>query len=179
MELLLSSIDFEARLLIFAVAAARSQGSLAHFCDGFIGGLSCGAEVLGGTVFDITTIAVEARQDKALSRDGPDGPEWLLLGCFASECRAVRIAAASPITYVGPNTAPILLIAGTEHTTVRYQRAPEMAEKLKAAGVPHELIVLPGLNLSFIGKTEHTREANLKALDATFRYFGQTMKDSR
>jgi dienelactone hydrolase len=42
---------------------------------------------------------------------------------------------------------------------------------LKAAGVPHELIVIPGVDHVFIGKTpDETREANLKALDATFRF---------
>ncbi|MGO8925717.1 MAG: hypothetical protein ACLQU3_02305 [Limisphaerales bacterium] len=51
-----------------------------------------------------------------------------------------------------------------------------MAEKLKAAGVEHELIVLPGINHSFIGKTpEQTRDANLKALDATFRFIDKTI----
>ena len=35
----------------------------------------------------------------------------------------------------------------------------------------HGLVVLPGINHSFIGKTpEQTRDANLKALDATFRH---------
>ena len=53
-----------------------------------------------------------------------------------------------------------------------------MAERLKAAGVPHELIVIPDVDHGFIGKTpEQTREANLKALDATFRFIDKTMNN--
>lgn len=70
----------------------------------------------------------------------------------------------------------MLLIVGTEDTTGPYQQTLEMAEKLKAAGVKHELIVLPGINHSFIGKIpQQTRDANLKALDATFRFIDQTI----
>jgi acetyl esterase/lipase len=51
-----------------------------------------------------------------------------------------------------------------------------MAEKLKAAGVPNELIVIPGVDHAFIGKTlEQTREVNLKALAATFQFIDKTM----
>jgi len=47
---------------------------------------------------------------------------------------------------------------------------------LVAAGVKHELIVLPGVNHSFIGKTPgQTRDANLKALAATFQFIDQTI----
>jgi hypothetical protein len=51
-------------------------------------------------IFDIATIAVQARREKALSRDVPDAPEWRLLGCFARKCNSGQIAAASPVTYV-------------------------------------------------------------------------------
>jgi dipeptidyl aminopeptidase/acylaminoacyl peptidase len=72
---------------------------------------------------------------------------------------------------------PMLLITGTEDKTVPYQQTLEMAEKLKAAGVPHQLMVLPSVDHGLLGKTpEQTREANLKALDATFRFIDRTMK---
>ena len=74
----------------------------------------------------------------------------------------------------------MLLIVGSEDTLVPYQQTGEMAEKLKAAGAPVELIVLPGLNHSFIGKTpEQTRDGNLKALDATFHFIDKTLKNER
>jgi acetyl esterase/lipase len=50
--------------------------------------------------FDFATIATQASEDKAKTRNIPDAPEWRMLGCFASECKNGQIAAASPITYV-------------------------------------------------------------------------------
>jgi acetyl esterase/lipase len=129
-------------------------------------------------VFDIATIAAQARQDKAMSRDVADAPEWKLLGCFATECKKGEIAAASPVTYVDAKSPPMLLIAGSEDKTVPYHQTLEMADKLKAAGVAPELIVIPGVHHGFVGKTlEETRDANLKALDATFRFIDKTMKN--
>ncbi len=127
-------------------------------------------------VFDMATIADQSRQDKAMSRDVPDAPEGQLLGCFGNKCKQEQIAAASPVTYVDRNDPPMLLIVGTEDTMVPYHQTLEMAEKLKAAGVKHELIVLPGINHSFIGKTpDQTRDANLKALAATFQFIDRTI----
>jgi acetyl esterase/lipase len=130
-------------------------------------------------VFDFATIAAQAREGKGLiSRDVADAPEWRMLGCFAKECKQGQIAAASPVTYVDAKNPPLLLIVGAEDKIVPYHQTLEMAEKLKAAGVPHELMVIPGVDHGFIGKTlEQTREANLKALDATFRFIDKTMKN--
>jgi hypothetical protein len=45
-----------------------------------------------------------------------------------------------------------------------------------AAGVKHEIIVLSGIDHSFIGKTpEQTRDANLQALSATFQFIDRTI----
>ena len=130
-------------------------------------------------VFDFATIAAQAREGKGpISRDVADAPEWKMLGCFAKECKQEQIAAASPVTYVDPKNPPLLLIVGAEDKIVPYHQTLEMAEKLKAAGVPHELIVIPGVDHGFMGKTlQQTREANLKALDATFRFIDKTMKN--
>jgi acetyl esterase/lipase len=90
------------------------------------------------------------------------------------QCNPGQIAAASPVTYVEAKDPPMLLIGGT----VPCHQTLEMAERLKAAGVPHELMVIPGVDHVFIGKTpEETREANLKALDATFRFIDRTMNN--
>jgi len=132
--------------------------------------------VTGYGVFDMATIATQARQDEAMSRDVPDAPEWRLLGCFAKECKQEQIAAVSPVTYVDAKDPSMLLIVGTEDKTVPYHQTLEMAEKLKAAGVPNELIVIPGVDHVFIGKTsEQTRKANLKALAVTFQFIDKTM----
>lgn len=131
-------------------------------------------------VFNLATIAEQARTAKAMSRDAPEAPEWLLLGCHASKCEPRQIASASPVTYVDRADPPMLLIVGTEDTTVPHQQTLEMSEKLNAAGVKHELILFAGVGHSLLGKTpEQTREANLRALEATFRFIDQTIgKDS-
>ena len=128
-------------------------------------------------VFDMTTIADQARKANAAPRDVADAPEWQLLGCFGTKkCKPRQLAAASPVTYIDANTPPILLIAGTDDTTVPHAQTLEMADKLKAAGVHSELVVLPGINHSFVGKTpEATRDASVKALAATFVFIDQTI----
>ncbi|MBV9032984.1 MAG: prolyl oligopeptidase family serine peptidase [Acidobacteriaceae bacterium] len=62
-----------------------------------------------------------------------------MLGYFAAKCNHGQIAAASPVTYVNSNTPPMLLTVGSEDRTVPYHQSLEMAEKLKAAEVPHKL----------------------------------------
>jgi acetyl esterase/lipase len=127
-------------------------------------------------VFDIAPIAARAKEARAMSRDVPQAPEWQLLGCFGRKCSSKQIAAASPVTYVDRTAPPMLLITGDADTTAPYRQTLEMAEKLKGAGVEHELIVFPGINHGFIGRTpEQTRDANLKALDATFRFIDRTI----
>jgi acetyl esterase/lipase len=128
-------------------------------------------------VFDMATIAAQAKQDGAFSRDVADTPEWRVVGCFASECRNGQMAAASPVTYVDAKTPPMLLIVGDADKTVPYHQTLEMEQRLKAAGVAHELMVIPEVAHMFIGKTPvETRNANLAALEATFRFIDETLK---
>jgi hypothetical protein len=54
-------------------------------------------------VFDMVTIQQQAREVSTLSRDTADAPEWRLLGCFASACKAEQLAAASPVSYLDAN----------------------------------------------------------------------------
>ena len=129
-------------------------------------------------VFDIATLASQAQQEDGGWRSVRDSPEYLMLGCFASECKGGQIAAASAVSYVNTQDPPMLLIVGAKDKTVPYHQTLEMAEKLKAAGVPYELLVIPNVDHGFFGKTpEETREANLKALDATFRFIYKTMNN--
>jgi len=71
---------------------------------------------------------------------------------------------------------PMLLIVGSDDTLVPTKQTIEMVKRLAAAGVKHDVIVLPGINHSFIGRTaEATRDANLKALAATFEFIDRTI----
>jgi acetyl esterase/lipase len=164
-----------------------------------LAGVSCSAAALASTreaapgvsdclqgavawygVFDMATLAAQARAAGAMSRDAADAPEWLLLGCAAEACGPDRLAQASPAAYVDAADPPMLLVTGAEDRTVPARQSLDMAETLKAAGVPHELLVIPGVDHSFFGLTpELTRDANLRALDATFRFLDATLKPPR
>jgi acetyl esterase/lipase len=50
---------------------------------------------------------------------------------------------ASPVTYVKPGAAPMLLVHGTADETVPHSQAETMAEALKKAGVEHQLELVP------------------------------------
>lgn len=94
-----------------------------------------------------------------------------LLGCDG-RCTAAQLASASPATYIGPGDPPFLLIHGTDDKVVPVLQSRTAEEKLKAAGVPVEAIYIPAVDHSFIGATpEATREATLKATNATFDFF--------
>jgi len=130
-------------------------------------------------VFDMTTIQAQAREVRAMSRDERDAPEWRLLGCFATQCRPAQLAAASPISYVDKKDPPMLLIVGDADKTVPSEQSLQMDERLESFGVRHELLVLPGVNHEFLGKTpQATREANLKALAATFEFIDSVIGPS-
>jgi acetyl esterase/lipase len=127
-------------------------------------------------VFDFSTISAQAKTRNAMSREVPTAPEWRLLGCFASECTVQQVSAASPVTYVDAKSPPMLLIVGDQDALVPFDQTLEMAGKLKAANVAHDLIVLPGEDHSLKGKTpEQTRDANTKALEATFAFIDRVI----
>jgi acetyl esterase/lipase len=131
-------------------------------------------------VFDIATMAAQSRQENGSWRNVRNSPEYLMLGCYANECKGGQIAAASSVSYVDAQSPPMLLIVGAEDKTVPYHQTLEMANRLKAKGVPYELIVIPDVDHGFIGETsDQTREANLKALEATFRFIDKTMNGAQ
>lgn len=131
-------------------------------------------------LFDFSTLAEQARNTSTISRDAPGAPEWRLLGCFATGCTAGQMAAASAVTYVDRRTPPMLLIVGDQDKLIPPEQTLEMADRLKAAGIAHRLDVIPGAGHSLLGKTlDETREANLRALDETFRFIDEVFKAPR
>ncbi|PZU07551.1 alpha/beta hydrolase [Sphingomonas sp.] len=126
-------------------------------------------------VFDFETIDVQAGRPPA----GPGGnAQTAFLGCTGTDC-AAAIRAASPIRYVDPSDPPMLLIAGMADRTVPYQQTVQFEGALKAAHVPVETILIPAVDHSFIGKTPAaTRDATLKALNATFAFFDKMLRNN-
>jgi len=54
-----------------------------------------------------------------------------------------------PVRNVTPDFPPTLLLHGDRDADVPYERSVEMARAFRAAGVPHELVTLPGLGHVF------------------------------
>ncbi|NIJ07598.1 acetyl esterase/lipase [Sphingomonas vulcanisoli] len=94
-----------------------------------------------------------------------------LLGCDAV-CTDDKVKAVSPVSYINASDPPFLLIHGTEDKTVPVGQSHIGESALRKAGVPVESIYIPGVDHSFIGATpDATRDATLKATNATFDFF--------
>lgn len=63
--------------------------------------------------------------------------------------RAGRYAAASPLSYVSPRSAPTLIFQGTDDVTVPADQSIRLAGALDAAGVANRLVLLRGLGHGF------------------------------
>jgi dipeptidyl aminopeptidase/acylaminoacyl peptidase len=90
------------------------------------------------------------------------------------------IAAASPATYITHDAPPMLLIHGEVDKTVPVQQSKDFYDKLRAAGVPAQLLLIPEVDHSFIGSTpEATRAASRTALARVFDFIDATFKGYR
>lgn len=104
---------------------------------------------------------------------GPGG----FLGC-QGDCPPEVVRLVSPVSFVDPKDPPMLLIHGAEDRTVAVKQSQDMYDLLKKKGVKAELIVIPGVGHSFVGQNiEATRDATLKALDATLAFFDAVIGD--
>lgn len=113
-------------------------------------------------IFDLATLE---RPDQAAA-----SPTAAFLGCNPRECAALA-AEASPVTYVGRDSPPFLLLHGLADQIVAPDQSRAMESRLRAAGVDVRAKYLPGAGHSWIGATpEATRQASLTALDRTIAF---------
>jgi acetyl esterase/lipase len=92
-----------------------------------------------------------------LSRPGGPGLPGAIdtfLGCALRPCD-LRRAAASPVNHASPDDPPMLIVNSADEL-VPARHAVEMAARLRSAGVPHRLWILPG--------TRHARSYSDAAL---------------
>ena len=129
-------------------------------------------------VFDFSTIAEQAEQiSGAQTHQNPNSGEARYLGCTLDRCPPELLRLASPIAHVDGKDPPMLLIAGTADQTVPPAQSRTMSDALSKAGVSTQLILIPDVNHSFIGKTPaDTRAATLTAVNATFGFFDKVLK---
>jgi dipeptidyl aminopeptidase/acylaminoacyl peptidase len=126
-------------------------------------------------VFDFSTLAAQRGAPGTPAATGGDSADVRYLGCKTSACAPAVVAAASPATYVKHDDPPMLLVHGQIDKTVPVQQSREFYDKLRAAGVPAQLFLIPDVDHSFIGKTpEATRAASRAALTRVFQFIDAT-----
>ena len=100
----------------------------------------------------------------------PPGADSSFLGCKAADCPD-QVRAASAIAHVDANDPPFLLIHGSADRVVPVKQSQMFYEKLQAKGVKAELIIIPDVDHSFIGKTpEATHAATNQALKKSLEF---------
>jgi len=118
-------------------------------------------------VFDFQPLATDVATGAAAIR---------YLGCTATECPPEKIALASATSYIDRADPPFLLIHGALDKTVAPSQSREFHAALQAAGVKSELLIIPGVDHSFIGpNAPTTRAASLQALQKTIEFFDATL----
>jgi acetyl esterase/lipase len=103
----------------------------------------------------------------------------IYLGCEPGNCSQAQIEAQSAITHVDRSDPPFLLIHGEADRTVPVAQSRDFAAALRRAGGRVELLVIPGVDHSFIGAdAASTASANTLALRKTIEFFDATLRAS-
>ena len=76
--------------------------------------------------------------------DGPNMQAYAVAWLGSLPDREEVARRVSPLNYVRPDLPPILTIHGDADTVVPYSQATRMQAELEKAGVPHQLITIPG-----------------------------------
>jgi acetyl esterase/lipase len=96
-------------------------------------------------------------------------PITLLLGGRVADNEA-KAKEASPITYIDKNDPPFLIVQGENDESVNPDQAISLSDKLKAAGVKNDLIIVP--NAPHYGVMFDAENIRLKI----FEYLGEYLK---
>ena len=99
----------------------------------------------------------------------PHNPITLLLGGMVADNQA-KAREASPITYIDKNDPPFLIVQGEKDESVNTDQAISLSDKLKAAGVKNDLIIVP--NAPHYGVMFDAENIRLKI----FEYLGEYLK---
>jgi acetyl esterase/lipase len=99
----------------------------------------------------------------------PHNPITLLLGGMVADNQA-KAREASPITYIDKNDPPFLIVQGEKDESVNPDQAISLSDKLKAAGVENDLIIVP--NAPHYGVMFDAENIRLKI----FEYLGEYLK---
>jgi acetyl esterase/lipase len=93
-----------------------------------------------------------------------------LLGCRMSACPPSQIQAANILGRIDAKDPPVLIFHGEADTLVPISHSQTLDAALKRAGVPSELVVVPGRNHAFPGLPAADRA---RILEQTFRFIDE------
>jgi acetyl esterase/lipase len=82
---------------------------------------------------------------------------------------------ASPIAHIAPNSPPTLILHGLSDAVVDYGQAIELANALRAVGVPHELVLIEGVGHMFDLETWDGRRMARDLKPAVVAFLDQTL----
>jgi len=99
-------------------------------------------------MYGITDLLTRRKTDEQGNPIGAPIQTSALLAGKAGDDRATW-ELASPVYHINATTPPTLILQGRADTTVDRDQSIELAEKLKAAHVEHELILLDGIGHTF------------------------------
>jgi acetyl esterase/lipase len=106
-----------------------------------------------------------------------DVPDYLkaYLGCELSQCPAGWARSASPFPYIDVKDPPFLIQHGAADVTVSPTQSKRLYAALRAAGVPAELVIYPGVAHGFakVPGGGPDDAINKQALDKVFEYLGR------
>ena len=116
-------------------------------------------------IFDFTT----------MPQGGEQSP---YLGCGKAPCTPQQLRQPSALAYLDDKTPPMLMIAGSDDHTVPPAQSKDFFAAMQARRLRSELMIIPGVDHSFIGKTpEATREASKTALARTVDFIDSVIGD--
>ena len=106
-----------------------------------------------------------------------DVPDYVkaYLGCELSQCAAGWARSASPFPYIDAKDPPFLIQHGAADVTVSPSQSKRLYAALRAAGVPAELVIYPGVAHGFakVPGGGPDDAINKQALDKVFEYLGR------
>lgn len=135
----------------------ESAGAHLAAMAGVLTGDGSGADVAvvvdwyGPTEF--SRMDAQAPADSAMCHDDPDSPESRLIGAPVQSAPE-RVAAASPLSYVGPNLPPFLIRHGTSDRVVPFGQSEIFASALRGAGASVDFAAVPGAGHVFEGHAD-------------------------
>jgi acetyl esterase/lipase len=97
-------------------------------------------------------------------------------GAFGPDPSPGLLAEASPIHYVTTGDAPFLLIHGLQDNWVPPTQPQLLYDRLVAAGVPAELVLVQGARHAFMAANGPTRPSREELLDSVLLFFTEHLK---